>query len=527
MRRRIDLLLQSPESIDLVNGALPEDGTSSSSCSESLAEIRKRRPKVSRGRRALLRVSRRKYEGRRREMSELGGRASQRNEEEEHDELLEDIFKIHPSRQRRKRKDDESFKRFQAACHAMMMNLAAPPKLSIVTPSRKWTRTADAAAYLDDEYVDPKWGIRRHQHTTTDVLENTAMVPMDRGASWMIHVPKALSSARENPYYHDPSLAIPPTAGFFTGSDTKHSESTIALEAPGAQKFSRLVALVQQRMIERQEEGLRAWNGVEGRPPAKYLQSRSPVGNAEIKKSFEENPMDESINDFHNRKDPPSPWSPGKQGRTRKTHYVPRMRLRDFLPEGTTGEEAEELERSVMDGKGIPPRMKLRGFPMQTTPIRRKSRAQEIAESFEPKEERRMSKTRQMAKSLEGPSHPMMRLRQSLGGVDDEKKSSEDSARATAPPRRREHTLSEPFSGTLEEEDNHRVEPQKRRLHSPSGNFSISTPIRLPTDTAHGSDPVIRIISPSAAGSTVDQTPPRRKVNHISAKFVQLVSTPQ
>lgn len=502
VRERILELYAHPTTVDQVSGALPEDGASNSSCSECLVEIRRGRPKTSRGRRALLSVSRRNYETRREVILQHGyhglehivsSGSAAALEDEEHDEVLDDIFRVQPLRRRRKRQDDESFRRFQAACHAMMMNLAAPPKHSIVIPTRRWTRNVDQVANLDDIYLDPKWGIRRQQFASSENAEqHLDLAPLDRGASWMTFLPKATSTARDNPYYHDPSEAIPPSPRSHAGSDSQHSESsTLALQQPGAQKFNKLVALVQQRMIQRHNEELRIAREVEGTPPKMKV---LPGSNAtRLDGATMEGPSDELPPGVYRRTDNPSPFPPNKYSRSRKTHYVPRMRLRDFLPEGTTAEEVEELERSVMEGRGIPPKMKLKGFPVESPSKRRKSRAQEIAESFEPQPERRMSKARQMAKLLEGPDHPTMRLRQSLEGYEEEKKSP-DSRKEALPPRK----IS---SG-----------------RSPSFNSNGATT----SDRSQGGGDSLESDDLTLRHSTkVPQTPPRRKAHPMSEKYLQ------
>jgi hypothetical protein len=587
-RRAVDVqasvqaLLQSPATWEQVDGSLPEDGQSSSSCSDTLKEIRKCRPIVSRGRRALLRVSRRGYVRRRETILDQGYHgmtlltgssnsdtegSSQNNENIDHDhnqmhkggdeesdvheDALNEIFMVQSSRRRRRKRrrnqkgnpqKDESFKRFQAVCHAMMMNLAAPPKHSIAIPTRKWTRTVDPSAALDDEYLDPKWGIRRRPDHGGDTYNLAAsshgavrnLVPMDRGASWMIHLPKGQSTARENPYYHDPSLALPPSAGSYTRSESQESAvaSTLALQAPGADKFKTLVSLVQQRMIQRHHEGS---NEEYGDHEDTALQHQEG-----------------GISEFHTRRSIDglqTPYSPhsSRKATVRKSHYVPRMRLRDFMPEGTSAEEVEELERSLMDGKGIPPKMKLRGFPGAQddpqSPSRRKSRTLELAESYETskqEKDRRLSKTRQMAQSLEGnhPKHPKMRLRPSYefsNGEDEEKKLSEDGAATSGPPRRHPHALSGPFEQSGEEDSEHELNP-----HALPGPFSGPAGSQEEGEaksrtSMYGesvrddglSQDTTAPMTEDEESSGMLQDPPRRKPHPMSDRFVQALQSSQ
>jgi hypothetical protein len=587
VRVLVEALHQSPATCEQAEGSLPEDGNSSSSCSsDTIKVIRKRRPKVSRGRRALLKVSRRGYE-RRREMildqgfqgmtllssgsnSDTEGSTSQNEntihhhdpssnqkkmhhqvggdeESDVHEDALNEIFMVQSSRRRRRKRrrnqkrnprKDESFKRFQAVCHAMMMNLAAPPKHSIVIPTRKWTRTVDPAALLDDEYLDPKWGIRRRpdQHSGGDTY-NVAASPMDRGASWMMHLPKGQSAARENPYYHDPSLALPPSAGSYTGSEYSQESSVssaLARQAPGAHKFKMLVSLVQQRMIQRHHEENTEYGKNKENPASQQHQETE-------------------VTEFHTRRSmeglQPSPYSPHSSKKTapaRKSHYVPRMRLRDFMPEGTSVEDVEELERSLMDGKGIPPKMKLGAFPgTQADPqsaSRRKSRTQEMAESYEisgsQDKDRRLSKTRQMAQSLEGTDQsklPKMRLRPSIEfstGEDEEKKLSADGAAVnSAPPRRHPHALSGPFIQSGENDIGHELNYPTQHPHN-SGPFS--GPTGTQEESGAKSTPEDGVSQDTTATTTEEesslgmlQDPPRRKPHPMSDRFVRAMQASQ
>lgn len=668
VRASVEALHQSPATWEQVPGSVPEDGNSSSSSSSSsgggsqhssnttssstrrtralLKEIRKRRPAISRGRRALLRVSRRSYERRREiilkqgyqgmtmmlsssgstsDSSSSSSEGSSKNNENDHhhdhqnhegggdeesdvhEDALNEIFLVQSSRwkqqQRRRRNNDqklrrlrrrrnpqkdESFKRFQAACHAMMMNLAAPPKHSIVIPTRKWTRTVDPAAALDDEYLDPKWGIRRRQDHGGDHASNPAfgsndnhhhhLAPMDRGASWMMHLPKGQSSARENPYYHDPSLALPPSAGSYQwyagGSDSQESSvaSTLALQAPGAHKFNMLVALVQQRMIQRHHdqhqdqhqhqhhhEGLNRRQDEDGK---ELLELQHDPGMSE----FHTRPSMEGL-----QRTPylPHHSSSNEMATTtttvvRRSHYVPRMRLRDFVPEGTSAEDVEELERSLMDGKGIPPKMKLRGFlgaatdgdpPSSTS--RRKSRTQELAESYEASKhqgnkDRQLSKTRQMAQSLEGininnSKHPKMRLRPNYefrNGEDEEKKLSDDSIAATedGPPRRHSHALSGKFDQSGEgDSSGDGLNRPTRHPHALSGPFSgpdvtqeeshLQTRVSMSAESigenAVASQDEAARMSHHEDKSGLLQDPPRRKPHPMSDRFVEAMQASQ
>ena len=89
VQRGVERMYQTPRRLDDVPGALPEDGNSTTSISD--AEIRQRRPKVSRGRRAMLRVSKREYEKRKKEIQEFGYMGFEMTESISDDEEDEDI----------------------------------------------------------------------------------------------------------------------------------------------------------------------------------------------------------------------------------------------------------------------------------------------------------------------------------------------------------------------------------------------------------------------------------------------------
>lgn len=404
-------LYQTPQNLQDVPGAYPEDGNSTTSISE--AEIRERRPKVSRGRRAYLRVSKRNHIKRIEVIRNHGFRRLQGAEtfsdgEEEDD--LNDIFMAKRRRPRRRGEEkDERVKRFEAACHAMMMNLAQPEEQFIVIPDKRWTRNADhiaASAALDDEYLDPKWGIRRRILSETQEgtdnqfnLHHPAVMPFDRGASWLVHMPNAIPPSRDNPstnyYVSDPSR-LPHGSVISDGvSEGGQTVSTLAMRAPGQQKFNQLVALAQQRLIER------------GVDEQKYYQAerRSKDRSAEFNSG---SPVGENRNKAQLRFET-SPTKPKKS-------YMPRMRLRDFMPNAEEKEfEGSDDEMNLEELRAlnqIPRDKYLEALQREKETGRRLSRTQEMAHSLEAEKERNMvSRTKEIARSYEGSKHPKMRLR--------------------------------------------------------------------------------------------------------------------
>lgn len=393
-------LYQTPQNLEDVSGAYPEDGNSTTSISD--AEIRRRRPKVSRGRRAYLRVSKRNYNKRIEEIVNHGFRRLQgAGTFSDGEEDLDDIFMTKRRRPRRKGEEgDERLRRFEAACHAMMMNLAQPEEQLIVIPSKRWTRTADhiaASATLEEEYLDPKWGIRRRVLPATQEGTNTQFnlhrpseMPLDRGASWLVHLPDAIPSSREFPsrnfYISDPSH-LPPGSVFNEAlSEGGQTVSTLAMAAPGQQKFNQLVALAQQRLIER------------GIGEQQYSH---PRGISNVK-----SPVDEHLKTI-----PVLPHvSPTKSKKT----YMPRMRLRDFVPDSeekeAEGSDDEMSLEELMALNQIPREKYLEAVQRERETGRRLSRTQEMAHLFEP-EKNNVSRTKGIAKSFERSNHPKMRLR--------------------------------------------------------------------------------------------------------------------
>ena len=508
-------MYQTPLNIEDVEGAMPEDGNATTSASSEVDvricnKIKARRPKVSKGRRALLRASRRTFIKRKQQIEAHGyqGGGGNRTDEEEQaeEDALNEIFMMKKRRRRNRRgrggpsshtgggsnKNDESYKRFQAACHAMMMSIAASatPTYDIEVPTKKWTRTADhiAAASLYDEYLDPKWGIRRRPqdesggadaiHTNKNGAAYNNM-PLDRAASWLIHLPKVPGGTRENPYYNNLLHHAPIGEGIAAGdlndeSRSETSTSTLAMRAPGQKKFNDLLALVQQRMIQRAAED----RGLElGPAPKMYSrpqfvdQQASIANHQQGKGDFPEQTLSSPVQADRGhpefflasfRIDGVEVTSGGivqqhskkkKIGRERKTNYVPRMRLRDFLADGVGDSATAELQQGPSGSSpnatsGIP-KMKLREFEAMNNKKqepRRLSKAMEIAKSLEPEPTNTDSKTKQMIKSLEGDKTPKMRLRNfDFGqgeGHDDEKKISEDSMQT---PRRKPHRFSDRF----------------------------------------------------------------------------------
>lgn len=534
------------------------DYNSSDTNTPAVRAVRKqRRPVISAGRRALLKRSRRKYRQRREAILKNGYRgfvvedaeegngadknhqksrdvatekdetgaaaaaaaAASQDADDEHDidasPDLEDIFMTRPKRRRpqpagKSQQDSESYKRFQAACHAMMMNIKTSHVTTpaVAAPTKRWKRSEQhikAAQELQhSEFLDYKWGVRKRKATerTTGLLlsayyhQNYQI--MDRGASWMMHLPKHIQYNRDTPYYHD-AADLPPgsTASGGTGSD--FTSSTLAMRTPGPKKFNKLVAFVQQRLIEKEkaaaEAQLRGAANVSDAPKMRLREShltqaeqqqeeRRTSRAKEIAESMEAKANKDRPNTSRIRQIAQSlegadqtPTMKLKMGlefgspslssgrkslgsQQRRARYVPRMRLRDFAVGNSTDDDMEEDEALENEGprrrlvhnfetpqgesghivqtESTPtPKMTLRDKSMENDEDdkNRMSRTKELALAMEKGQQSHSGgKIKEMARSLEPDKTPKMKLKNDLGYEYDEKKVSEDSTVSPSKP---------------------------------------------------------------------------------------------
>lgn len=227
VQEKIMQLWLQPASVREVPGARSDDGhstsgSSSSSCSSNgnrqeeklqprrRARRKREKPKISRGRRALLRVSNRLYEQRHQQIEKDGFRCGDVDPDEEEEDALAAIFAEGSSfRKKRKRKlsskqDEERIRRFESAFYAMMMSLA--PKKHNDTPnivsSRKWTRpptmnghfsSVDGNNQNSNGSHEWNWGRGGGVGVPKSASKNPTGVPdafnFDHGASWLVHLP--------------------------------------------------------------------------------------------------------------------------------------------------------------------------------------------------------------------------------------------------------------------------------------------------------------------------------------------------
>lgn len=251
VKERVERLWHTPLEVKDVDGAFSEDGASS--CSENssdslqaaIAKL-KSRPKISRGRRALLKVSQRGYEKRRAFIQEQGFQCSGNKENEvqveQRDE--EDARKLHKRRVRDLPNADEARKQRFEVAYATMKNLNPSQRPIVVRPTKRWTRPkVDQSANESPgtNYQDWKWGLARRKRTADGSrLSRMTNMPFDRRASWLVHVPARESSASSRRYkYRQPISSegkILEPVSLYEGQD---------FCSPGQLKFEEMISRLQ------------------------------------------------------------------------------------------------------------------------------------------------------------------------------------------------------------------------------------------------------------------------------------------
>lgn len=243
---------QTPESPSDVPGAASEDGNTSSSSVSSMEAAgsarrsstnqsrKKKKVAISRGRRALLRVSKRAYEQRRAAILEIGYRGGYDDDEhgsdddEENDsddqvDALAAIFaeeswlrkrrskKKRKNRRRGARGDDgddgdlDRIRRFEEAFQSLMLTLSAQnQRHEIITATRVWKRSTEPA---DLDFTRWQWQLpsvvkklnQPHSHPTPHQL---ALGASSSGLTWETAETKSASTATNG---DDESDALAPS----------------------------------------------------------------------------------------------------------------------------------------------------------------------------------------------------------------------------------------------------------------------------------------------------------------------------
>ena len=250
VKERVERLWHTPLDVKDVDGAHSEDGAST--CSDGSCKspkefivTRKLRPKISRGRRALLKVSQRGYEKRRAFVQEHGFQCSGDKENsirEERDE--HEGTKRSTTRSRGLPDADEARKhRFEAA-YAMMNNLNPSNKPVVVRSTRRWTRPRNvqtAEELSGTNYQDWKWGLARRKRTAdAHRLSRITKMPFDRRATWLVHMPARESSAASRRYTFRQPVS---SDGDLLEPVSVHEGQDVL--SPGQRKFDELVSRLQ------------------------------------------------------------------------------------------------------------------------------------------------------------------------------------------------------------------------------------------------------------------------------------------
>ena len=172
------------------------------------------RPEISKGRKAMLIESQRAY------LKRKENQNGQDTELDEDDKLSAIFDEATGSSRKRMRKrkmkretDKERLQRFEEAVRAMMTNIASRQASApeIETPSKIWTRP-DVPTYesIDGrDFLDWKWGILKDSDQAHNSIRNTPAKPpplMDKGASWLVHLPQSQKRGHLRPRILSPEM---------------------------------------------------------------------------------------------------------------------------------------------------------------------------------------------------------------------------------------------------------------------------------------------------------------------------------
>jgi hypothetical protein len=203
LKERIIRLYQTPQNVTEVDGAFSDDGVST--CSESSYGKNfkiKLKPRISRGRRALLKVSQRAFEKRRDRIRERGFQLHGENESDSKENLSKEISNRSVLHTR-----PRPNARFEAA-FAMIQNLNSSQKIPIATPSKRWKRPQCSPSSDESpvtNFQDWKLGLARRKRNSYNYrFSRNPNIPFDRRASWMVHLPQreTSESSRKYKYKH-------------------------------------------------------------------------------------------------------------------------------------------------------------------------------------------------------------------------------------------------------------------------------------------------------------------------------------
>jgi hypothetical protein len=217
VKERVRRMYMYPTNINDIPNTIPTDlegledmGSMDDNDNNAAPFTRSERPKISKGRQVLLRVSQRLYEERRQRIAKEGfcySSSPSNDNNEEKDDILDSIFAESKVRTQRKRRrsmrlgisnedDNERIRRFESAFYALLSSLAALEEKNQhtekIVATKKWTRPEGVHVNVTvdgRDYSDLKWGVVGKSSTTQTKFGIDNVQPIDRGASWMVHIP--------------------------------------------------------------------------------------------------------------------------------------------------------------------------------------------------------------------------------------------------------------------------------------------------------------------------------------------------
>jgi hypothetical protein len=279
LKQSLQVFWQTPASVQEVEGALTDDGNTTEESVVDLTKITtaevvmksRNKPQISRGRRALLRVSKRRFEQRQRDIAKQGyqcramgadGNASSSDEEEDDLALIfadEQYIKKRRRRQHRKGlgpHDLDRARRFDDAFHAMMMTLAAaqPQQNELEAPTKIWSRPQGTEGLFGTvDYEGMKNLGNYGNYGGKDAIHKryqnpfAAMSPMDRNASWLLHLPKrSTKKTMRQSLYFSANQPLPHNES--EDDDRGRIFSDLRSPVPGANSFTDIVERLQHQL---------------------------------------------------------------------------------------------------------------------------------------------------------------------------------------------------------------------------------------------------------------------------------------
>lgn len=309
VKAQVEELWLQPPSVQEVQGARSDDGntTEESQTKVSSATVPRSKPVISRGRRAMLRVSKRACTERQADIEKYGffrgnettGGASSSDDDD--DDGLANLFAEEENflrkRKRRHRRrnaaatDQERVRRFEAAFHAMMMNLAAaqPVNPAVQIPTKIWSRPDGPLTDTVDgrEYMDLKWGVVNREHSVSK--HGAGDLSMDRGASWLVHLPgKPVNSSARGGGGDDDGSAQPHIDYGVPADYQEYIEEHGFPPSPVRRRFTDIVSQVQQNVLNNAERSADRESAVPIMRLSKYYQPAQLEGYADDEKKEEE-----------------------------------------------------------------------------------------------------------------------------------------------------------------------------------------------------------------------------------------------